>query len=61
MRRSLLQRMSPVMAQSGHADRVQRCPLMGVKRTSKFKSVTSAFDPKRTLPTIYLTTSNHAV
>jgi hypothetical protein len=24
------------------------CPLLGVKRTSKFKSVTSAFDPKRT-------------
>jgi hypothetical protein len=24
------------------------CPLSGVKRTSKFESVTSAFDPKRT-------------
>ena len=27
----------------------KRCPPSGVKRTSKFKSVTSAFDPKRTL------------
>ena len=35
------------MAQSRHPDRVGECPLSGVKRTSKFKSVTSAFDPKR--------------
>jgi hypothetical protein len=35
-------------AQSGHPDRVGECPLSAVKRTSKFKSVTSAFDPKRT-------------
>jgi hypothetical protein len=33
------------MAQSGHPDRVGECPLSGVKQTSKFKSVTSAFDP----------------
>jgi hypothetical protein len=25
------------------------CPLSGVKRTSRFQSVMSAFDPKRTL------------
>jgi hypothetical protein len=36
------------LAQSRHPDRVGECPLLGVKRTSKFKSVTSAFDPKRT-------------
>ena len=32
-------------AQSRHPDRVGECPLLGAKRTSKFKSVTSAFDP----------------
>ena len=31
------------MAQSRHPDRVDECPLLGVKRTSKSKSVTSAF------------------
>jgi hypothetical protein len=36
------------MAQSGHPKRAHECPLSGVKRTSKFKSVTSAFDPNRT-------------
>ena len=36
------------MAQSRHPDRVGECLLSGVKRTSKFKSVTSAFDPQRT-------------
>jgi hypothetical protein len=36
------------MAQSGHGNCAGECPLSGVKRTSKFKSVTSAFDPKRT-------------
>jgi hypothetical protein len=36
------------MALSGHRDSVEECPLSGVKRTSKFESVTSAFDPKRT-------------
>jgi len=41
--------MSPLMAQSGHPDRVGECPLSGEKRTLKIKSVTSAFDPKRTL------------
>ena len=28
--------------------RARRCPLMGVKRTSRFQGVTSAFDPKPT-------------
>jgi hypothetical protein len=44
----MLQCMSPLVAQSRHLDRADECPLPGVKRTSKFKSVTSAFDPKRT-------------
>jgi hypothetical protein len=35
----------PYMAHSGHAKAAAQCPLSGVKRTSKFKSVTSAFDP----------------
>jgi hypothetical protein len=38
----------PLLAQSRHPDRVGECPLSGVKRTSKFKSVTSAFDPYET-------------
>src|SRR5438874_2732250 len=38
----------PLLAQSGHLDCAEGCPLLGVKRTSKFKSVTSALDPKRT-------------
>ena len=44
----MLRCMSLLMAQSRHPDRVGECPLSGVKRTSKFKSVTSAFDPNRT-------------
>ena len=36
------------MALIGHRDGVEECPLLGVKQTSKFKSVTSTFDPKRT-------------
>jgi hypothetical protein len=36
------------MAQSGHAVCSAERPLLGVKRTSKFKSVTSAFDPTAT-------------
>jgi hypothetical protein len=38
-----------ILALSGHSRRVQQCPLLGVKRTSQFQSVMSAFDPKRTL------------
>ena len=37
-----------LLAQSGHPKRAHERPLSGVKRTSQFKSVTSAFDPKRT-------------
>ena len=37
------------MALSGRAGRRKPRQLSGVKRTSKFKSVMSAFDPKRTL------------
>jgi hypothetical protein len=33
-RMRLLQCICPLLAQSGHARRVGRCPLMGVKRTS---------------------------
>ena len=39
----------PLMAQSGHHDRAERCPLSGVKRTLQTRPVMSAFDPKRTL------------
>src|SRR5262249_49283024 len=45
----VLQCMSLLLAQSGHADCAQRCPLSGVKRTSAGADPTSAFDPKRTL------------
>jgi hypothetical protein len=41
----------PLLALSGYWDGGEECPLSGVKRTSKFKSVTSAFDPKRTFAT----------
>ena len=44
----MLQYMSLLLAQSGHQMTTSECPLSGVKRTSKFKSVTSAFDPKQT-------------
>src|SRR5262249_13311745 len=40
----------PLMAQSGHHDRGDPCPLLGVKRTLVSHSAMSAFDPKRTLP-----------
>jgi hypothetical protein len=36
-------------ALSGHCDHAQQCPLLGVKQTSRFQSVMSAFDPKQTL------------
>jgi len=39
----ILHCVSPLLAQSRHPDRVGECPLSGVKRTSKLKSVTSAF------------------
>ena len=37
-----------LLAQSRHGDRVQRCPLLGVKRTSRDADPMSAFDPKWT-------------
>ena len=37
-----------VAAQSGHHDRAERCPLLGVKRTSGKLAAMSANDPKRT-------------
>jgi hypothetical protein len=38
----------PLLAQSGHADTLNRCPLLGVKRTSQLLSRMSANDPLRT-------------
>ena len=42
----------PLLAQSGHPSRATECPLLGVKQTSQFEGVMSAFDPKRTLPSL---------
>jgi hypothetical protein len=36
-----------LLAQSGHLDTLNQCPLLGVKRTSQFAGVMSASDPKR--------------
>jgi hypothetical protein len=36
------------VAQSGHLDRAEPCPLLGVKRTSTAANPMSAFDPKQT-------------
>ena len=47
------------MAQSGHPDRVGGCPLLRVKRTSQFKSVTSAFDPKQTWQRVFEGNERH--
>ena len=44
----LLQCTCLLVAQSGHDELLSQCPLLGVKRTSKFAGVMSAFDPKRT-------------
>ena len=38
----------PLLAQSGHGNRAQQCPLLGVKRASHKRPRMSAFDPKRT-------------
>jgi hypothetical protein len=35
------------LAQSGHHDRDERCPLLGVKQTLGGGALMSAFDPKR--------------
>src|SRR6516225_5421723 len=45
----LLRRTSLLLAQSGHSDCAQQCPLSGVKRTLRGRALMSAFDPKRTL------------
>ena len=44
----------PLLALSGHTDCAQQCPLLGVKRTSRFQSLMSAFDPKRTSDWVHL-------
>src|SRR5262249_52502134 len=48
LRRFLLQCMSLLLAQSGHHDRADPCPLSGVKRTLVGGAAMSANDPKRT-------------
>ena len=42
---SLLQCMSPLLAQSGHRNSTQECPLLGVKRTSGRSASMSAYEP----------------
>ena len=42
---SLLHCMSLLLAQSGHPDRLTRCPLLGVKRTLVSHSAMSALPP----------------
>jgi hypothetical protein len=44
----LLHCRSPLLAQSRHPSCVRQCPLSGVKRTSRFQGVMSAFDPPAT-------------
>src|SRR5215471_3202471 len=44
----MLHRVSLLLAQSGHSTVEFRCPLLGVKRTSRGHRTMSAFDPKRT-------------
>src|SRR5262245_49643513 len=44
----LLRCIRTLLAQSGHARRVSRCPLLGVKRTLARCRLMSAPDPKRT-------------
>jgi hypothetical protein len=41
----LLHCMSLLVAQSGHPSEPNQCPLLGVKRTSRFQGAMSAFDP----------------
>ena len=42
----------PLLAQSGHSKIVDQCPLLGVKRTSLPHRKMSAYDPKRTSPSL---------
>jgi hypothetical protein len=48
----LLQCMSPLLAQSGHSDTLNQCPLLGAKRTFSRSLAMSAFDPKRTFASL---------
>jgi hypothetical protein len=48
---ALIAAVSLSLAQSGHRDALNQCPLLGVKRTSVGDAAMSAFDPKRTLAT----------
>jgi hypothetical protein len=50
--------MGPLLAQSGHGDGAEECPLLGVKQTWRFQSAMSAFDPKRTFGTKFRVTHN---
>jgi hypothetical protein len=47
-RSGLLRCMSPLLAQSGRPTVGPRCPLLGVKRTSRLIHAMSAFDPLQT-------------
>ena len=58
MTRRLLHLLTAILAQSGHGNRAERCPLLGVKRTSTRHRAMSASDPKRTLLSAVLTTSS---
>src|SRR6516165_9180099 len=42
--------MSPLLAQSGHHDALNECPLSGVKRTLRGHALMSAFDPALPAP-----------
>jgi len=42
----------PLLALSGRGAHTQQCPLLGVKRTLRFLNRMSAYDPKRTLPSL---------
>src|SRR4029079_9855033 len=51
LRADLASNQSPclLLAQSGHAQCADECPLLGVKRTFLIRSLMSVNDPKRTL------------
>jgi len=51
-RLELLQRMSPLLALSGHSQGQARCPHSGVQQTSSIDDFMSAYDPKRTFASI---------
>ena len=44
----LVQRICPLLAQSGHHDPINSCPLLGVKRTLIGLAPMSVIDTKRT-------------